>query len=105
MVRVAEVPVAVAGGGLNTPFSISTTDMGVRMASLDFLVQLFRVVTANSGSTRDAATAIDRSGRDLRPGSHYRRPRAQAGPDMTRGSGAPGNAQTAPRWSLQTGWR
>src|SRR6202022_3442713 len=65
MVRVPKLPLSMTAVDSNTPSSISTTDMGVRMASLEFLVQLFRVGTANSGTTRDAATAIDRSGRDF----------------------------------------
>jgi hypothetical protein len=32
----------------------------------------------------------------IKPGNHYRRPRDQAGSDMTRGNGARGSAKTAP---------
>ncbi|ANI39425.1 hypothetical protein MYVA_2241 [Mycolicibacterium vaccae 95051] len=49
----------------------------------------------------DASTAVDRSGRSSRSGSHYRRPRDRAVRVMSRGSGARGTARTAPSCSCR----
>src|SRR5690349_20527913 len=95
MVRVPKLPLSITAVDSNTPSSISTTDMDVRMASLD----QFDVLRRHSASTTafDAATAIDRSCRRSYPAATTEDRAIERVGDATCGNGIRGSAMTAPR--------
>src|SRR5215212_4499098 len=104
MVRVPKLPLSITAVDSYTPSSISTTDMDVRMASLGSLFSCF--ASSQRLNHRPRCGYGHRSKLSgIEPGNHYRRPRDQAGPDMTRGNGARGTARTAPLCSHPNGWR
>src|SRR5215212_9942039 len=88
MVRVPKLPLSIAAVDSYTPSSISTTDMGVRMASLVLCSAVSRrhsVMNHRPGCGYGHRSKLSASApqKEREPGSHYRRPCDQAGPDMT----------------------